>query len=124
MRETAYPDFKTFSSAQRPQRAQKSANSAAASSLLPISAAARGGIGRGPNSLPSWRDRYRRIGPTRCLRQVLALANSGRVASSTNNNSCDTPSRDTQAPPRAAGRPSRQRPHARQFSSKSSTAPQ
>ena len=50
MRETAYPipGFKTFSSAQRPQ---KSASSAAASSLLPISSAARGGIGRAPSSL-------------------------------------------------------------------------
>jgi len=101
-------------SSQRPQRAQNSASADAAASLWPIRSAAWGGRpGRATIYLPSWRTRYRRIGPTSFLRQLRALWNSGRVAISTN-----ISSRTAQM-----SRPRRQRPHWRQFSSRNATAP-
>ena len=92
------PHPKIFSSSQRPQRAQNSASSAAAASRWPINSAAWGGRARRGPAIPCRHGctRYRRIGPTSFLRQDRAVANSGRVAISTNISS------RTAQPPRPA----------------------
>jgi hypothetical protein len=110
-------------SGQRPQRWQNSARLWAASARPASKDAARSAAPGGNSSQaekprPSWRARYRRMGPIRDLRHRAASSNSGRLAKYAKINSRMGLRPCAGHSPRAR----RQRPHWRQLFSRNSKA--